>query len=226
MYPAIKRILDVLASLTALLILSPFLLLIIIILKFTGEGEVFYRQERVGYRNQKFGIWKFATMVKNSSSIGTGDVTLRNDPRVTFVGRFLRITKLNELPQLINILAGQMSFVGPRPLMPDGFHRYTQYFQDNIYNVMPGLTGIGSIIFRDEEMIVSNSSLPPHECYTQIIMPYKGELEVWYQKNISFKTDLQILLLTVWYIFNPNSNIVYKLFKDLPKKPLPSMATF
>lgn len=226
MYPAIKRILDVLASLTALLILSPFLLLIIIILKFTGEGEVFYRQERVGYRNQKFGIWKFATMVKNSSSIGTGDVTLRNDPRVTFVGRFLRITKLNELPQLINILAGQMSFVGPRPLMPDGFHRYTQYFQDNIYNVMPGLTGIGSIIFRDEEMIVSNSSLPPHECYTQIIMPYKGELEVWYQKNISFKTDLQILLLTVWYIFNPNSNIVYKLFKDLPKRPLPSMATF
>ena len=159
-------------------------------------------------------------MVKNSSKIGAGDVTLRNDPRVTSVGRFLRITKINELPQLINILIGDMSFVGPRPLMPDGFNRYSDHHQKHIYNVTPGLTGIGSIVFRDEEMIVSNSNLDPHECYTQIIMPYKGELELWYQNNVSFATDFKLLVLTVWYVFNPSSNMVYKVFRDLPKREL------
>ena len=220
MYRVSKRFFDITASLLALLALSPFLIIIIIILKFTGEGEVFYQQKRVGFRNKQFGIWKFATMVKNSSKIGAGDVTLRNDPRVTSVGRFLRITKINELPQLINILIGDMSFVGPRPLMPDGFNRYSDHHQKHIYNVTPGLTGIGSIVFRDEEMIVSNSNLDPHECYTQIIMPYKGELELWYQNNVSFATDFKLLVLTVWYVFNPSSNMVYKVFRDLPKREL------
>ena len=220
MYRVSKRFFDITASLLALLALSPFLIIIIIILKFTAEGEVFYQQKRVGFRNKQFGIWKFATMVKNSSKIGAGDVTLRNDPRVTSVGRFLRITKINELPQLINILIGDMSFVGPRPLMPDGFNRYSDHHQKHIYNVTPGLTGIGSIVFRDEEMIVSNSNLDPHECYTQIIMPYKGELELWYQNNVSFATDFKLLVLTVWYVFNPSSNMVYKVFRDLPKREL------
>jgi len=220
MYAGLKRFFDIVTSLMALLVLAPVLIIIIIVLGVTGEGEIFYRQERIGYNNKIFGIWKFATMVKNSAKMGSGDVTLRNDSRVTNVGRFLRMTKLNELPQLINILWGEMSFVGPRPLMPDGFNRYSHYYQQHIYNSVPGLTGIGSIIFRDEEMIVSNSSLTPHECYTQIIMPYKGELEIWYQKNISFSTDLQLLLLTVWYIFNPGSTMVYKVFKDLPKREL------
>ena len=220
MYRVSKRFFDITASLLALLALSPFLIIIIIILKFTAEGEVFYQQKRVGFRNKQFGIWKFATMVKNSSKIGAGDVTLRNAPRVTSVGRFLRITKINELPQLINILIGDMSFVGPRPLMPDGFNRYSDHHQKHIYNVTPGLTGIGSIFFRDEEMIVSNSNLDPHECYTQIIMPYKGELELWYQNNVSFATDFKLLVLTVWYVFNPSSNMVYKVFRDLPKREL------
>ena len=220
MYSGTKRFFDIITSLLALLVLSPFFIIIIIILRFTGEGEVFYRQQRVGFRNKEFGIWKFATMVKNSSKMGAGDVTLRNDSRVTNVGRFLRITKINELPQLINILTGDMSFVGPRPLMPDGFNRYSDHHRQHVYNVPPGLTGIGSIVFRDEEIIVSNSSLSPHECYTQVIMPYKGELELWYQKNAGFITDLQLLLLTIWYIFNPSSNLVYKVFRDLPKREL------
>jgi lipopolysaccharide/colanic/teichoic acid biosynthesis glycosyltransferase len=190
------------------------------VLRFTGEGEVFYRQKRIGYKNKPFGIWKFATMVKNSSSIGTGDVTLRNDPRVTSFGRLLRITKINEVPQLFNVLLGDMSLVGPRPLMADGFNRYSPYIRERIYNVMPGLTGIGSIIFRDEEEIVSKSLLSPHECYVQVIMPYKGELELWYHKNQSFYTDTLLLLLTVWYIFNPRSNVVYRVFKDLPQSQL------
>lgn len=220
MYLGLKRFFDIIISLLALFVLAPLFLVIIIILKFTGEGEVFYRQQRVGYLNKKFGIWKFATMVKNSTSLGAGDVTLRNDPRVTTVGRFLRITKINELPQLFNILTGDMSFVGPRPLMADGFNRYSEYFRQHIYKVKPGLTGIGSIIFRDEEMIVSKSSLSPHECYIQVIMPYKGELELWYQKNISFTTDLLLLLLTVWYIFSPGSTIVYSVFKTLPRRQM------
>ena len=218
MYASIKRFFDIVFSLLALLILSPLFIVIILILKFTGEGEVFYKQQRVGFRNRRFGIWKFATMVKNSAKIGAGDVTLRNDPRVTAFGRFLRITKINELPQMINILSGDMSFVGPRPLMPEGFYRYSPLLQGIIYNVVPGLTGIGSIVFRDEEMIVSNSALSPHDCYTQIIMPYKGELEVWYQKKAGFATDLRLLLLTIWYVIFPNSKLVYKVFSDLPKR--------
>lgn len=220
MYLGIKRFFDIIASLLALVILAPVFVVIMVLLKFTGEGEVFYRQQRVGYKTKQFGIWKFATMVKNSASMGSGDVTLRNDPRVTHVGRFLRITKLNELPQLFNILVGEMSVVGPRPLMPNGFNRYSPQIRERVYNVMPGLTGIGSIVFRDEEQIVSKSSLTPHECYEKVIMPYKGELEIWYQENQSFTTDFGIILLTVWYIFNPHSQLVFKVFKNIPKREL------
>src|SRR3712207_5633228 len=117
MYKIIKRAGDFLVAFLLLLVLSPFLLVIILLLKLTGEGEVFYFQKRIGYRNQYFDIWKFATMLKNSPNIGTGIITLRNDPRVTFMGRFLRKSKLNELPQIINVLIGNMSFVGPRPLV-------------------------------------------------------------------------------------------------------------
>ena len=103
MYIILKRILDIVLSGIAILLLLPVLILIILILKFTGEGEIFYLQERVGYKTKSFMIYKFATMVKNSPNMGSGDVTLRNDPRVTKVGKFLRESKLNELPQLFNI---------------------------------------------------------------------------------------------------------------------------
>lgn len=218
MYPFIKRFFDILFSLLALLVLSPLLLPIILLLKITGEGEVFYLQKRMGFRNREFFIWKFATMLKNSPNMGSGDVTTRNDPRVTAIGKFLRISKLNELPQLINILKGDMSFVGPRPLMRAGFERYSPALQASVYNVKPGLTGIGSIVFRDEELIISNSPLPPHECYAQVILPYKGAVEIWYQKHFSFYTDFLILFLTAWYIIFSKSKLVYKLFPSLPKR--------
>ena len=218
MYRYIKRFFDFLLSLIALLVLLPILLPIMLLLLLTGEHEVFYRQKRIGYKNREFYIWKFATMLKNSPNIGTGDVTTRNDPRVTPMGKFLRITKLNELPQLINILVGDMSIVGPRPLMKAGFDRYPPELRGKIYLSKPGLTGVGSIVFRDEELIITNSPLPPHECYSQVILPYKGAVEMWYQKHISFYTDALIIFLTAWYIVSPKSELLYKVFPSLPKR--------
>lgn len=218
MYLLVKRGIDCFASFFALLILLPFFIPIVILLRLTGEGEVFYKQARVGYKNQIFKILKFATMLKNSPNIGTGDVTLRNDPRVTFIGKYLRMTKINELPQLINILFGNMALVGPRPLMKAGFDRYEEKYQKQIYNVKPGLTGIGSIVFRDEEKIMTDSDLLPHESYAKIILPYKGALELWYQRNISLYTDFMIIFLTAWTIIFPKSELYLKIFKDLPKR--------
>ena len=151
MYHLIKRLVDIVFSLILIVLLFPIFIVIIIILKFSGDGEVFYLQERVGYKNKNFKIYKFATMIKNSPNLGSGDVTLRNDPRVTYIGKYLRKSKINELPQIINVLFGDITLVGPRPLMKPGFDRYALKFQKNIYNIKPGLTGIGSIVFRDEE---------------------------------------------------------------------------
>ncbi|HSU29569.1 MAG TPA: sugar transferase [Chitinophagaceae bacterium] len=218
MYKIIKRFFDILFSLIALIILLPFFIPIIIILLLTGEHEVFYRQERIGYKNRPFGIWKFATMVKNSPNMGTKDLTVRNDPRVTRFGRFLRRSKINELPQLINIFTGDMSFAGPRPLMKSGFDRYSTEMKAQVNNVKPGLTGIGSILFRDEELIITKSELPPHECYEKLILPAKGAMEMWYQRHYNFYTDFMILFLTAWYIFFPHSKLVYKIFPSLPKR--------
>jgi lipopolysaccharide/colanic/teichoic acid biosynthesis glycosyltransferase len=218
MYLFVKRLIDILLALLAVIILSPLFIPIIIILSFTGEKEIFYKQKRVGYKNNEFEILKFATMLKDSPNLGTGDVTLRNDPRVTKVGRFLRMTKINELPQLFNILKGDMSIVGPRPLMKVGFDRYEEKYKNSVYNVKPGLTGIGSIAFRDEELIMTNSTLPPHESYEKEILPYKGSLEIWYQKKMSLFTDFAIIFLTAWIIIFPKSDLGSKIFKDLPSK--------
>jgi lipopolysaccharide/colanic/teichoic acid biosynthesis glycosyltransferase len=218
MYPIIKRFFDIVFSLLAIILLSPLFIPIIILLLLTGEHEVFFRQDRVGYKNKIFRIWKFATMLKNSPNMGHGDVTVRKDPRITAVGRFLRISKLNELPQIINIVTGDMSFVGPRPLMKAGYDRYSPELKEKVYRVTPGLTGIGSIVFRDEELIITHSSLPPHECYAKVILPFKGALELWYQQHRNFFTDFAILFLTGWYIVFPKSNLVNKLFPTLPHR--------
>ncbi|MDZ4794084.1 MAG: sugar transferase [Bacteroidota bacterium] len=218
MYNFIKRFFDIIFSLLSIIILLPLFVPIIILLLLTGEHEVFFKQERVGYKNKIFHIWKFATMLKNSPNMGHGDVTVRKDPRITSIGRFLRQSKLNELPQLINILIGDMSFVGPRPLMKVGFDRYSEEMKGKVYNVQPGLTGIGSIQFRDEELIITQSKLPPHECYRDVILPYKGALEVWYQQHHNFYTDFMILFLTAWYIVFPKSGLVHKIFPSLPAR--------
>jgi lipopolysaccharide/colanic/teichoic acid biosynthesis glycosyltransferase len=217
MYSILKRLLDIIVSLITLIILLPLFIPIIISLKLTAEGEVFYFQERIGLNNSRFQIWKFATMLKNSMNMGTGSITLQNDYRVTPIGKFLRKTKINELPQIINILKGDISLVGPRPLVTKTFSAYCKEVQDQIYKVKPGLTGIGSIIFRDEESIISAiKDEDPHEFYKRVIAPYKGELEMWYQDHRSFFLDLQLIFMTAWVILFPKSRLYEKWFKDLP----------
>jgi len=217
MYSHLKRFFDFFSSLIVLIILSPLLAPIVLVLKFSAEGEVFYLQERVGYKKKKFSIMKFATMLKNSENIGSGTITLRNDFRVTKPGKFLRKTKINELPQLVNILFGDISVVGPRPLLKESFESYPAHVQKKIYFSKPGLTGIGSIVFRDEEDILSSlNDKDPHVFYNTFIAPYKGELELWYLKNKSFLTDFKLILVTAWVIFFPKSKIYQKLFKNLP----------
>ena len=215
----LKRLFDFILALIALIILSPFLIPICIILLLTGEHEVFYLQKRVGYKNSRFQIWKFATMMKNSSKMGTGSLTVRNDPRVLPIGKFLRKTKINELPQIVNVLIGNMSFVGPRPQMEVDFFKFPEHVQAVIYNSNPGITGIGSIVFRDEEKWISNAPGDKHEFYKNHIAPYKGELEIWYQKHLSFYTDFMLIFLTAWSIIAPESELVYRVFIDLPEKP-------
>jgi len=218
MYKHIKRFFDIIFSLFAILILLPVFIPVILLLLITGEHEVFYKQERVGYKNKIFDILKFATMLKNSPNMGHGDMTMRGDSRITPVGKFLRQSKINELPQLFNIFSGEMSFVGPRPLMKVGFDRYSDEMKSKVYNVTPGLTGIGSIVFRDEELIITQSKLSPQETYRDIILPYKGRLEVWYQQHRNFYTDFMIMFLTAWCIVFSKSNLVYKVFPSLPKR--------
>jgi lipopolysaccharide/colanic/teichoic acid biosynthesis glycosyltransferase len=218
MYLLVKRFFDIFFSLLVLIILFPIFFVIVILLKLTGEGEIFYGQKRVGFKNSIFDILKFATMLKNSPNIGTGAITLRNDPRVTPMGKFLRKSKINELPQILNILKGDMSIVGPRPLMPVSFEKYSAEVQSKVYNVKPGLTGIGSIIFRDEEKLVSESNLAPEEYYKQNIFPYKGQLEMWYLQNISFATDFKIIFVTAWSIIFPENKFATTFFKGIPKR--------
>ncbi len=219
MYPYFKRICDFVFSGALLLLLSPLLIPVILLLKFTAEGEVFYFQKRIGENNQYFFIWKFATMLKNSAKMGTGTITLRNDPRVTPVGKYLRKSKINELPQVANVLKGDMSFVGPRPLDDKAFNAYPEHIRNKVYLSKPGITGIGSIVFRDEERIISAAELPPREFYSKHIAPYKGALELWYLDNKSFLTDLKILFLTVWVILFPESELMYRAFDNIPEKP-------
>jgi lipopolysaccharide/colanic/teichoic acid biosynthesis glycosyltransferase len=219
MYRFIKRLFDIILSLIAILLFLPFFIPIAIAQKLTGEGYIFYLQDRVGYRNKKFKIWKFATMLKASPGLGTGSITLQNDWRVTPVGKYLRITKINEVPQIINILLGEMSIVGPRPLMMVDFEKFSPEIQARFYNNKPGLTGIGSIIFRDEEKYISESGMEPHEFDRQFIAPYKGALEIWYQEHCSLLTDTLIVFLTVAALVSPHNTLSFRIFKSLPAKP-------
>lgn len=222
MYRIIKRVFDISTSGIALIILSPLLIPVMIGLKLTGEGYIFYLQERVGYKNKRFNIYKFATMLKESPNMKGGLITTKRDPRITPMGSFLRKSKINELPQLLNIFLGDMSVVGPRPVMQKSFDQYPEDVQRVIYNSKPGLTGIGSIIFRDEEELITkvrDNGGDTWTFYKNKIYPYKGQLEKWYQEHASFYIDMMLPFITAWTIIRPNSDIVYKLFPSLPPKP-------
>jgi len=219
MYHFLKRLFDFIVSFFALIILVPILLPVVIVLRLSAEGYIFYFQDRIGFKRINFKIIKFATMLKDSPNLASGSITLSDDWRVTKPGKFLRKTKINELPQIINILKGDISLVGPRPLVSKTFLAYSRDIQSKIYDVKPGLTGIGSIIFRDEESIISAvKNEDPHEFYKRVIAPYKGDLEMWYQKNQSFTLDLQLIFMTAWVILFPTSKLYERWFKELPKR--------
>lgn len=213
-----QRLFDIIFSGIALLILAPLLVPIMILLRFTGEGEVFYVQQRVGANGRMFGLLKFATMLKNSPNIGTGTVTVKNDPRVLPMGGFLRKTKINELPQLINILVGDMSIVGPRPQDKRCFDVFPKDVQSEIVKVKPGLSGIGSIFFRDEEDLLHEVANPTW-FYDEVIAPYKGALEKWYVQNATLTNYFLVIFVTVWVVIFPKSRIAWSVFKGLPVPP-------
>ena len=213
-----QRFLDIVFSGIALVLLSPLLLPLMFILRVTGEGEIFFPQSRVGREGKHFKLYKFATMLKDSPNMGTGTVTVKNDPRVLPMGGFLRKTKINELPQLINIFNGDMSVIGPRPQTQRCFNAFPLSSQNEIIKVRPGLSGIGSIIFRNEEdMMYANND--PDKFYDEIVMPYKGALEEWYVTNQNIWSYFSLIGLTVWVVLSPRSDLALKLFKGLPVRP-------
>jgi len=214
----VKRFLDVVLSFLALVILAPFLLPVVIILRFTGEGEVFYIQERAGRGGDSFGLYKFATMLKNSPNIGAGEITVRGDPRVLPFGQFLRKTKLNELPQLWNIFIGDMSVVGPRPMVLNTYAHYPEEAREKLNTIRPGLTGIGSIVFRDEERYLTDRD-EPMEFYREHIIPYKSDLELWFVEKNTLWLYIKIIFVTAWVVVFPSSTIVDKAFDGIPRLP-------
>ena len=221
MYRFFKRVSDIFLSGFAILVLSPLLVPVIIILKCTGEHDVFYGQDRIGFRNRHFKILKFATMLRNSPNMAGGLHTTHGDKRVLPFGRFLRKTKINELPQLFNIFLGDMSVVGPRPLVEKTFAPYSDEVKARIYNVKPGLTGIGSVVFRDEETLLTECTrkgMDIDEAYARVVSPYKGALEMWYQDHLGLRTDCWLIFLTAWVIVFPKSRLTEKVFRDLPRR--------
>ena len=213
-----QRFFDIIFSGIALVLLSPLLLPLMFILRVTGEGEIFFPQSRVGRGGKHFKLYKFATMLKDSPNIGSGTVTMKEDPRILTVGKFLRATKINELPQLLNIFLGDMSIIGPRPLTPQTFKSYSADVQSIVVQVRPGLSGIGSIIFRAEEEIMhgDNASV---DFYSNIIAPYKGALEEWFVANKSISIYFIAIFITMWVVIFPKTRLVWTVFKELPEPP-------
>lgn len=211
-----KRIFDFCVALILLLILSPILLPVVIALCFSGENKVFYRQKRIGLNNEVFTITKFATMLEDSPNMEGGSYTMTNDPRILPMGHFLRKSKINEIPQLLDILLGKMSFVGPRPQMVKVHAWYPEAYSVVFKSLRPGITGIGSIVFRDEESILLAAEDYDY-CYKNEIIPAKTKLELWYKENRSFSGDIALMLITAWVVVFTESQILHKVFNSLPE---------
>jgi len=213
-----QRIFDIIFSTIALVLFAPLLLILMFILRVTGEGKIFFQQNRVGRGGKYFKLYKFATMLKDSPNIGTGTVTVKNDPRVLPFGGLLRKTKINELPQLVNIFKGDMSFIGPRPQTRRCFDAFPESAQNDIANVRPGLSGIGSVVFRSEEDMM-HANADPDQLYDDVIMPYKGKLESWYVRNNSVCNYLLLIALTILVILTRSTRLIFRCYSSLPRPP-------
>ena len=212
------RFFDILLSGIAIIILLPFMIPIMIGLKLTGEHDIFYKQERIGKGGKPFGVLKFATMLRNSPNMAGGVLTQKNDPRILPMGKFLRKTKINELPQLVNIFIGQMSVIGPRPQAKRHYDLYSAEVKSAIDTVVPGLSGLGSVAFRDEEDMLNAVEDRDH-FHDTIIAPYKGALEVWFVNHRSVNVYFKLIWLTVLAVLKPSSKAWRKAFKELPPVP-------
>jgi lipopolysaccharide/colanic/teichoic acid biosynthesis glycosyltransferase len=215
----VTRFFDILLSFLAMVILLPFMIPIMLALKLTGEHYIFYFQPRVGFGGKDFMVFKFATMLKDSPNLPGGVLTQKNDPRILPMGNFLRKTKINELPQLINILIGQMSFVGPRPQARRHYELYSLEVRREIDELRPGLTGIGSVVFRDEEAMLDRIHGDRDHFHDTVVAPYKGELELWYARNRSLGKYFALIFLTAWSVLKPSSDAYKRVFKNLPPMP-------
>ena len=189
----LKRCFDITASALGLLFLLIPFLIIAIIIKATSKGPVFFRQVRVGKDGKEFRIYKFRTMVVDAEKKGM-QITVGADSRITGIGKFLRKTKVDELPQLINVLKGQMSFVGPRPEVPRYVALYDDY-QRNILRIKPGITELASIVYRDENEVLAKSE-NPEETYINEIMPKKIALNIEYMQKLGFWYDIKLIFMT------------------------------
>lgn len=208
---------DLCLATIALLCLSPLLLIVAVILRVTGEGKVLYLQERVGRQAKPFYIYKFATMLEGSPNMPGGLLTQRGDPRVLPFGRVLRVTKINEIPQLLNIVKGDISIVGPRPIAFDHFALYPVEYRHVYYNQRPGLTGIGSVFFRNEEGVMAECGADPEVFYASVIMPYKAALEDWYYTHRSLRLNVRLLWWTCLVILGKSPGVPKTL--QLPEPP-------
>lgn len=189
-----KRLFDLYFAAVVLLALAPVFALVAVLIKLSDGGPVFYRGTRVGRGGRHFRMYKFRTMVLNADKIG-GASTAERDPRITRVGRFLRRTKLDEFPQFINVLRGEMSVVGPRPQVPSEFARYSEADRQ-VVQVRPGITDLSSIRFRNEGEILQGQP-DPDAAYWVLIHPEKMRLALYYVENHSLRMDLQLVLYTV-----------------------------
>jgi lipopolysaccharide/colanic/teichoic acid biosynthesis glycosyltransferase len=211
------RFFDVLFSGIAIIILFPFMVPIMIGLKLTGEHDIFYRQSRVGKGGKEFGLLKFATMLRDSPNLPGGLFTAENDPRMLPMGKFLRKTKINELPQLLNILAGQMSVIGYRPQVRKQYNFFPKEDQAIMATDTPGLSGLGAVVFRDEEEMLRK--VPDHEeFYEKVVSPYKSKLECWYIKHKSVGMYFKLIWLTIKAVLKPGDGS-WKKLNDLPEMP-------
>lgn len=201
----IKRILDVFFAVIFAVILSPFYLLIALAVVIDSGFPIFYRAQRGGYHDKPFRIFKYRSMVKDADKIGGGTTAL-NDSRITRVGNILRKTKLDEIPQLFNIITGDMSFIGPRPELL----RYTSQYKDEellIHRVRPGITDYSSIEFINLDEIVGGENAD--EMYEKYVLKRKNELRIKYAKTVSFPTDVKLLFVTVWDVFKKAFRFVF-----------------
>lgn len=193
----LKRIFDLFASALGLIILSPLFALIALLIRLTSPGPVFYRARRVGQGGREFTLYKFRSMVADADRRGPG-ITAAGDPRVTSIGRVLRRTKLDELPQLWNVLRGDMSLVGPRPEDPRYVALYTPE-QRRVLDVRPGITSLASIEYRNEEAVLHGPDWEQH--YIHEVMPAKLAIDLRYVQRATLFTDLLIILRTLLALF-------------------------